>query len=231
MKKNNSTILLVEDDQYLGIVVRDYLNLNGYTVDLAENGTKGWDFFESKKYDLCILDIMLPERDGFTIAKMIRAKNETIPIIILTAKASMEDKLRGFKVGADDYIIKPFNIEELVFRIEVFLKRSQNNSLTKKIYSIGRYIFDYQNLFVELEGTKRNLTQKEADLLKLLCIHKGEIIKRDEILSSVWDNDDYFTGRSLDVFISRLRKYLKDDPNIEIQNLHSVGFKLDIREI
>lgn len=231
MKKNNSAILLVEDDQYLGIVVRDYLNLNGYTVDLAENGTQGWDFFESKKYDLCILDIMLPERDGFTIAKMIRAKNETIPIIILTAKASMEDKLRGFKVGADDYIIKPFNIEELVFRIEVFLKRSQNNSYAKKIYTIGRYIFDYQNLFVELEGIKRNLTQKEADLLKLLCIHKGEIIKRDEILSSVWDNDDYFTGRSLDVFISRLRKYLKEDPNIEIQNLHSVGFKLDVREI
>jgi two-component system, OmpR family, response regulator len=132
MKKKNIEILLVEDDQYLGIVVRDYLNLNGYTVDLADNGTKGWDFFESKKYDLCILDIMLPERDGLTIAKMIRAKNETIPIIILTAKASMEDKLKGFKVGADDYIIKPFNIEELVFRIEVFLKRSQNNSFAKK---------------------------------------------------------------------------------------------------
>lgn len=229
MEKNNISILLVEDDQYLGIVVRDFLNLNGYSVDLADNGTKGWDLFVSKKYDLCILDIMLPEKDGFMIAEMIRAQNESVPIIILTAKASMEDKLRGFKIGVDDYITKPFNIEELVFRIEVFLKRSQNNSFTKKIFPIGKYIFDYQNLFIEFEGIKRNLTQKEADLLKLLCIHKGEVIKRDEILNSVWDNDDYFTGRSLDVFISRLRKYLKDDPNIEIQNLHSVGFKLNIR--
>jgi DNA-binding response OmpR family regulator len=229
MEKNNVAILLVEDDQYLGMVVRDYLNLNGYSVDLADDGKKGWDFFLSKKYDLCILDIMLPERDGFMITEMIRAQNETIPIIILTAKASMDDKLKGFKIGADDYIIKPFNIEELVFRIEVFLKRSQNNSLTKKIYLIGKYIFDYQNLFIEFEGATRNLTQKEADLLKFLCIHKGEVVKREEILNSVWNNDDYFTGRSLDVFISRLRKYLKDDANIEIQNFHSVGFKLNVR--
>lgn len=229
MEKNNISILLVEDDQYLGIVVRDFLNLKGYSVDLADNGTKGWDFFISKKYDLCILDIMLPEKDGFMIAEMIRAQNESVPIIILTAKASMEDKLRGFKIGVDDYITKPFNIEELVFRIEVFLKRSQNNSSTKKIFPVGKYTFDYQNLFIELEGIKRNLTQKEADLLKLLCIHIGEVIKRDEILNNVWDNDDYFTGRSLDVFISRLRKYLKDDPNVEIQNLHSVGFKLNVK--
>lgn len=229
MEKNNISILLVEDDKHLGMVIRDYLKLNSYCVDLADDGKKAWDFFVSKKYDICILDIMLPERDGFTVAEMIRAQNESVPIIILTAKDAIEDKLKGFKIGADDYITKPFNIEELVYRIEVFIKRSQNNSASKKVFSIGKYTFDYQNLFVEINGDTRNLTQKEADLLKLLCMHKGEVIKRDEILISLWNNDDYFTGRSLDVFISRLRKYLKEDADIEIQNLHSVGFKLIVK--
>ena len=219
-------ILFVEDEKNLGIVVRDYLALNGYVVDLADNGNLGCDLFLTQTYDLCILDIMLPDRDGFSIAEMIRKRNETIPIIFLTAKSSIEDKLKSFKIGADDYIIKPFNIEELVLRIEVFIKRSQNVSNKRNIYSIGNYIFDSQNLLLEINGTSRSLTQKEVELLKMLCIHKGEVVKRDEILNSVWENNDYFTGRSLDVFISRLRKYLKDDSTVEIQNLHSVGFKL-----
>lgn len=229
MKKNDIEILLVEDDPNLGIVVRDYLKLSGYNVDLIVNGIDGWDSFLAKKYDLCILDVMLPERDGFTLAEMIRKENEAIPILFLTAKATIDDKLRGFRIGADDYIIKPFNIEELVLRIEVFIKRRQNNSFPKNIISIGKYNFDFQNLVLDLDGSIRNLTQKEVDLLKLLCRHKGEVIKRDDILNSIWENDDYFAGRSLDVFISRLRKYLKDDPNIEIQNLHSVGFKLIVK--
>lgn len=229
MKKNDIEILLVEDDPNLGIVVRDYLKLSGYNVDLIVNGLDGWDSFLAKKYDLCILDVMLPERDGFTLAEMIRKENEAIPILFLTAKASIDDKLRGFRIGADDYIIKPFNIEELVLRIEVFIKRRQNNSFPKNIISIGKYNFDFQNLILDHDGSIRKLTQKEVDLLKLLCRHKGEVIKRDDILNSIWENDDYFAGRSLSVFISRLRKYLKDDSNIEIQNLHSVGFKLIVK--
>jgi len=229
MEPKNNAILLVEDDPNLGIVVRDYLKMSGYKVDLADNGIIGWECFIANKYDLCILDIMLPERDGFMLAEMIRNQNELIPILFLTAKASMEDKLKGFKLGADDYIIKPFNIEELVLRIEVFLKRSRTNSAPKNIFTIGKYIFDCNNLRLMMDDKTNNLTQKEVDLLKLLCIHKGEVIKRDDILNSIWGNDDYFTGRSLDVFISRLRKYLKDDPSIEIQNLHSVGFRLNVR--
>lgn len=226
MESKNISILLVEDDQNLGIVIRDYLNLSGYEVDLMENGKTGWNAFQNKTYDLCILDIMLPELDGFTLAEMIRNRNEMIPILFLTAKATKEDKLKGFKIGADDYIIKPFNIEELILRVEVFLKRSKNNNSPKNIFTIGKYLFDYKNLVLDFNGEKRSLTQKEADLLKNLCIHKDEVVKRDDILNSVWGNDDYFTGRSLDVFISRLRKYLKEDSSIEIQNLHSVGFRL-----
>jgi DNA-binding response OmpR family regulator len=229
MEKDKVAILLVEDDPNLGIVVRDYLNLNGYQVDLAENGKLGWEEFSSKKYDLCILDVMLPERDGFTLAEMIRRQNELVPILFLTAKAALEDKLKGFRIGADDYVVKPFNIEELVLRVEVFLKRSQNFSLPKAIFQVGRYVFDYQNLSLTLNGSSQSLTQREADLLRNLCIHKGEVLKRDDILTTIWGNDDYFAGRSLDVFISRLRKYLKDDRDVEIQNLHSVGFRLKIQ--
>lgn len=229
MEKNKTAILLVEDDQNLGIVVRDYLNISGYLVDLAENGQSGWETFAAHSYDLCILDIMLPKIDGFTLAEMIRKQNEMIPIMFLTAKASIDDKLKGFRLGADDYMVKPFHIEELMLRIEVFLKRSKNGGSPKSIFQIGKYIFDYQNLILDFSGGNRNLTQKEADLLRNLCLHKGEVLKREDILNAIWGNDDYFTGRSLDVFISRLRKYLKEDPAIEIQNLHSVGFRLNIR--
>lgn len=229
MEKKKISILLVEDDTNLGIVVRDYLKMSGYVVDLADNGIKGWDYFSANAYDLCILDVMLPERDGFMLAEMIRKQNEIVPILFLTAKASIEDKLKGFKLGADDYIIKPFNIEELVLRIEVFLKRSQTNSTPKNIFSMGNYLFDCNNLTLSIDASSRNLTQKEADLLKLLCLHKGEVLKREDILNTIWENDDYFAGRSLDVFISRLRKYVKDDARVEIQNLHSVGFKLNVK--
>jgi DNA-binding response OmpR family regulator len=229
MEKSKNDILLVEDDQNLGIVVRDYLVLNGYQVELAMDGNSGWTFFQSKKYDLCILDIMLPERNGYSLAEMIRKENETVPILFLTAKTAHEDKMRAFKTGADDYIVKPFNIEELVFRMEVFLKRSIPQSAFSSTFQLSRYTFDYQNLSLLIDGTNHTLTQKEADLLQMLCLHKGTVLKRDNILHSIWGNNDYFTGRSLHVFISRLRKYLKDDPCIEIQNLHSVGFRLNIK--
>ena len=209
MENNKHRILLVEDDKNLGIVVRDYLNLTGFLIDLADNGIKGWNFFNNNKYDLCILDIMLPEMDGLTLAEKIRKQNNLVPLLFLTAKAATEDKLKGFRIGADDYIIKPFNIEELVCRVEVFLKRSTNGAHIKAPIGIGKYIFNYQNLTLTFDDTTKNLTQKEADLLNIICIHKGEVIKRDDILNNIWGNNDYFNGRSLDVFISRLRKYLK----------------------
>jgi DNA-binding response OmpR family regulator len=226
MEDKKISILLVEDDVNLGVVVRDYLMLSGYQVDLEGNGESGWKAFSRQQYDLCILDVMLPERDGFSLAEMIRKEDKQIPLLFLTAKASQEDILKGYRTGADDYIIKPFNIEVLVLRIEVFLKRSKNISMPKSVFEIGKYNFDYHNLSLGMNGKIRILTQMEADLLRNLCIHKEEVLRREEILTSVWGDHDYFTGRSLDVFISRLRKYLKDDPEIEIQNFHAVGFRL-----
>lgn len=226
MERNKIAILLVEDDTNLGTVVRDYLSMSGYKVDLAGDGKSAWEAYSNHKYNLCILDIMLPERDGFTLAEMIRKKDETTPLLFLTAKASREDKHRGFRIGIDDYIVKPFDIEELAMRIEVFLKRSKNSTSSKNELIIGKYIFDYKNLVLTFGGVQKELTQKEADLLKKLCTHMGEIVKRDEILHNVWGDDYFSTGRSLDVFIYKLRKYLKNDPSIEIQNFHSVGFKL-----
>jgi DNA-binding response OmpR family regulator len=226
MEKNKISILLVEDDTNLGTVVRDYLSMSGYRVDLAADGKAGWDAYSNHHYHICILDIMLPERDGFTLAEMIRKKDPVTPLLFLTAKASREDKHKGFRLGVDDYIVKPFDIEELALRVEVFLRRSQNASSSQNELLIGKYSFDYKNLVLKLDDKRYDLTQKEGDLLKNLCSHMGEIVKRDEILNTVWGDDYYATGRSLDVFIYKLRKYLKDDPGIEIQNFHSVGFKL-----
>lgn len=231
MEKNKISILLIEDDTNLGTVVRDYLSMSGYRVDLAGDGKAGWEAYSNRKYHLCILDIMLPERDGFTLAEMIRNKDEATPLIFLTAKTSREDKHKGFRIGVDDYIVKPFDIEELAMRVEVFLKRSRNSNPLQNELRIGKYTFDYKNQVLELEGTRRDLTQKEADLLKKLCTHIGEIVKRDEILNNVWGDDYYATGRSLDVFIYKLRKYLKKDPCIEIQNFHSIGFKLVVNNL
>lgn len=222
------SILLVEDDTNLGTVVRDYLAMSGYKVDLVQDGKTGWEAYANHHYHLCILDIMLPERDGFTLTEMIRKKDQSIPLLFLTAKASREDKHKGFRIGVDDYIVKPFDIEELAMRVEVFLRRSRNGNYSQNELVIGKYTFDYKNLVLKLNGKRHDLTQKEGDLLKNLCSHMGEIVKRDEILNNVWGDDYYATGRSLDVFIYKLRKYLKDDPCIEIQNFHSVGFKLTV---
>lgn len=228
MDKTGISILIVEDDNNLGTVVRDYLTLSGYQVDLAENGDLGWEAFNRRKYDLCVLDVMLPKKDGFALAAMIRGQDEIVPILFLTAKASQEDIIKGLRIGADDYIVKPFNIEVLVLRIDVFIKRSKHVGQSKSVFQMGKYIFDHKNLSLSIDGKTRNLTQKEADLLRNLHLHQGKVLKREEILNAVWEDYDYFTGRSLDVFISKLRKYLKDDPAIEIQNLHGVGFRLAI---
>lgn len=225
-------ILLVEDDPSLGFVVKDNLSLKGYDVTLCRDGDEGEQEFTKKPFNICVLDVMLPKKDGFALARSIREKNKNVPIIFLTAKAMTDDKLEGFGTGADDYITKPFSLEELYCRIEVFLKRSTasvNESFGS--LSIGQYEFDTANFTLKHKNEERVLTSREAEILKQLYLHRDRVLKREEILLAVWGNDDYFLGRSLDVFISKIRKYLKDDPNVQITNFHGVGFKLETPSI
>lgn len=227
-KTMGAKILLVEDDPSLGFVIKDNLLMNGYDVTLCIDGMQGLQIFEEFDFDLCILDVMMPKKDGFTLAQDIRQKNRNIPILFTTAKSMLEDKIAGFSAGGDDYIVKPFSMEELCLRIEVFLRRSTNQNAAES-YALGQYKFDCKNLALIHPKGEKVLTQKEAEVLKLLCQHKDHVLKREEILKEVWGDDDYFMGRSLDVFISKLRKYLKEDPAVEIANYHGVGFRLEIR--
>lgn len=223
-------ILLVEDDPSLGFVVKDNLSLKGYDVTLCKDGVEGEQEFFKKQFNVCVLDVMLPRKDGFALARSIREKNSNVPIIFLTAKSMVEDKLEGFGTGADDYITKPFSLEELYCRIEVFLKRSSNAGQGMNgSLSIGSYEFDTANFTLRHKDEERVLTSREAEILKQLYMHRDRVLKREEILLAVWGNDDYFLGRSLDVFISKIRKYLKDDPNVQITNFHGVGFKLELQ--
>jgi DNA-binding response OmpR family regulator len=227
---DNKKILLVEDDPSLGFVIKDNLSLKGYDVTLCQDGEEGEKSFATSSYNLCIFDIMLPKKDGFSLARSVRQKNTSIPILFLTAKSMMEDKLEGFRTGADDYITKPFSLDELLCRIEVFLRRSSGiiQKEGKKIMTLGLYDFDFSNLTLKMSGNEKSLTQKEADVLKLLYQNRDRVLKREEILRHVWGDDDYFMGRSMDVFISKLRRYLKEDPTVQIVNYHGVGFKLEI---
>lgn len=223
-------ILLVEDDPSLGFVIKDNLSLKGYDVTLCSDGEAGESAFANSFYHLCIFDVMLPKKDGFTLARKVRSFNTGIPILFLTAKSLMEDKLEGFRTGADDYITKPFSLEELFCRIEVFLRRSKEENPVLRKFQLGRFEFDYNNLTLSVDGRPKTLTQKEADVLLLLFTNQNRVLKRDEILKDVWGDDDYFMGRSMDVFISKLRKYLKEDPSVQITNYHGVGFRLEIRK-
>jgi DNA-binding response OmpR family regulator len=229
--ENAKKILLVEDDPSLGFVIKDNLSIRGFDVTLCADGEEGDRTFHQKNFDLCILDVMLPKKDGFAIAASIRESNKHVPIIFLTAKSMVEDKLAGFQTGADDYITKPFSLEELVCRIDVFLRRSgaQASSNGKSVFRVGKFQFDPSNLILRDQETEKTLTQKEAEVLKLLYQNRDRVMKREEILTQVWGDDDYFMGRSMDVFISKLRKYLKEDPSIQIVNYHGVGFRLEVR--
>lgn len=226
----SAKILLVEDDPTLGYVIKDGLAHKGYDVTLCKDGEQGQSFFEQQLFDLCIFDVMMPKKDGFTLAKEIRDKNTQVPILFVTAKTMLEDKMDGFRAGGDDYILKPFSMEELVMRIEVFLRRSKSNGHEQNgSFELGGFKFDAKNFKLNHSSGEKVLTPKEAEVLKLLCIHKDRVLKREEILTTVWGDDDYFMGRSLDVFISKLRKYLKEDSSVEIVNYHGVGFKLEVR--
>jgi len=224
-------ILLVEDDPSLGFVIKDNLGLRGYDVVLCRDGEEGHTAFFQQPFHLCLLDVMLPKKDGFTLAREIRRRNREVPILFLTAKSMVEDKLEGFETGADDFITKPFSLEELLCRIDVFLRRSKQELVAEdQDVVLGQYQFNYKNLTLSISpGAVKTLTQKEAEVLRLLYTHRERVLKREEILTSVWGDDDYFMGRSMDVFISKLRKYLKEDPAVQIVNYHGVGFRLEVK--
>jgi len=227
-----SKILYTEDDETLAFLTKDNLEQNNYEVIHCSDGKSGLESFKTEDFDICILDIMMPKMDGFELATEIRKSNTDIPIIFLSAKTLKEDRLKGLRLGADDYLVKPFSIEELLLKIEIFLKRSQKNtSIQKPIYKVGKYQFDTQNFFLFNENEKIGLTQREADLLKLFLDNKNSVLKREQILTSLWGNDDYFTGRSLDVFISRLRKILVNEKGISIENLHGIGFRFSVENL
>jgi DNA-binding response OmpR family regulator len=223
-------ILLCEDDENLGMLLREYLQAKGYDTELCPDGEAGYKSFLKNKYDLCVLDVMMPKKDGFTLAQEIRAANTEIPIIFLTAKTLKEDILEGFKIGADDYLTKPFSMEELTFRIEAILRRVKGKkNKESSLYNIGRFVFDTQKQLLILDGEKQTkLTTKESELLGLLCAHANEILQRDFALKTIWIDDNYFNARSMDVYITKLRKHLKDDDSIEIINIHGKGYKLII---
>jgi DNA-binding response OmpR family regulator len=225
-------ILLAEDDFSLGFVIVDQLKQDGYRVTLATDGSDALKRFNEKQFHLCIFDVMMPKKDGFTLASDIRKINSEIPILFLTAKTMTEDKVQGFKSGGDDYLTKPFSVEELQLRIKALLRRV-NIKVDKpedKIISMGHFQFDTENLCLTIQNSKKSLTKKEAQILKLLFKFNGQVLPREVILNAVWGQNDYFVGRSLDVFITKLRKYLKDDNRIVLSNIHGVGFKLEIIE-
>jgi DNA-binding response OmpR family regulator len=232
MKKIN--ILLVEDDPNLSSVLEDYLQMLGYSTTLVDNGEDGLEEFKKNDFHLCILDVMLPKKDGFTLAQEIREITQQIPIIFLTAKSMKEDRITGFKMGCDDYITKPFSSEELSLRIEAILKRCDVKNLDQEsqegIFKIGAYTYDVTNMLLSTDNFEQHLTRKEAALLKLLSENKNKLLTREHILKTVWGDDDYFIGRSMDVFITKLRKYLKQDDSIGIVNVHGTGFKLEVNE-
>lgn len=223
-------ILLVEDDENLGFVVNDLLEIEGYEVRWAKDGEEGAKKFHDFQPHLSVLDIMLPKKDGYTLGEELKVSNPLAPIIFLTARAMETDRVKGFQAGADDYITKPFSNQEFLLRVKAILARCYPSSSTqvKNEFAIGRFTFEPLNLTLKVEGESKQLTQKESDVLKLLCQNMNDTVKRELILSTVWGNADYFTGRSLDVFISKLRKYLKADESIQIENVHGVGFRLKI---
>jgi DNA-binding response OmpR family regulator len=229
MAENKINVLLVEDDPTLGYIVRDSLMKNNYDVMHCLDAETGWQAFMKYNFDVCLLDVVLPKKDGVSLATQIRKKNEDVPILLLTSKTMEEDKIAGFKSGADDYITKPFNIKELILRLEVFLKRTRKKFDDKPVsFKLGDLTFNYYDLQLSNDKDKTQLTQREADLLRYLCVNANRVLKREEILLNVWGKEDYFLGRSMDVFITKIRKYLKEQKGVELQTIHGIGFKFNL---
>lgn len=230
MENRTFNILLAEDDLNLGILLVDFLETENLNVKLCKDGQMALNAFEKKAFDLCLLDLMMPKVDGFTLAKSIRAKDKNIPIIFITAKSLKEDKLKAYDLGGDDYITKPFDEEELLWKIKAILRRipSMEEVIPKDIISIGKYKFDYKNQSLVFGDTSKRMTEKETNILKYLCDHQNNIIKREEMLMELWGENDYFLGRSLDVFITKMRKYLKEDATLSIENVFGVGFIFNV---
>ena len=220
-------ILLCEDDESLGMLLREYLQAKGYEADLCPDGEAGYKAFLKDEYDMCVLDVMMPKMDGFQLAQEIRQVNQEIPVIFLTAKNLKEDIFEGFKIGADDYITKPFSMEELVYRMEAILRRVHGKQQKNvSVYHIGRFIFDTRRQILTIGDKQTKLTTKESELLILLCAHANDVLQRELALKTIWIDDNYFNARSMDVYITKLRKHLKDDPEIEINNVHGKGYRL-----
>lgn len=229
MENTELKILLAEDDKNLGAVLKAYLEAKGFQTTLCVNGKEAFDVFNKKKIDFCILDVMMPVKDGFTLAQEIRKLDKHIPILFLTAKSMQEDKIRGFEIGGDDYLTKPFSMEELLMRMKAILRRVNEGTGTDPgttVYKIGKLTFDYNHQLLKSLSGEIKLTSKEAELLRLLCDNANQVLDRSVALNRIWQDDSYFNARSMDVYITKLRKYLKEDPSVELLNVHGIGFKL-----
>ena len=224
--KKKHKVLLAEDDSNLGVLLCEYLQAKEYSADLAHDGEEAYNMFIKDKYDLCVFDVMMPKKDGFTLAKEVRMANVEVPILFLTARNVKEDILQGFKIGADDYLTKPFSMEELTMRIEAILRRTSGESPVLDTYKLGRFKFDTQKQQLIDGESVIKLTTKESELLKLLCSNANKVLERNVALKTIWVDDNYFNARSMDVYITKLRKHLKDDPSVEIINVHGKGYKL-----
>lgn len=229
MENQKVRVLLAEDDRNLGNILKSYLEAKGYSTRLCVNGQEAYDQFIRDKYDFCIVDVMMPVKDGFTLAREIRQHDRQIPILFLTAKSLEDDKLKGFQAGADDYLTKPFSMEELLLRMEAILRRSGVSPSGTKVFKIGDFDFDYNLQVLKINGIEQRLTSKENELLRLLCENMNETLDRSFALNKIWQDDSYFNARSMDVYIAKLRKYLKDDTNVELINVHGIGFRLVIK--
>jgi DNA-binding response OmpR family regulator len=224
-------ILFAEDDTNLGLLLKENLQHKGYDTVWCRDGAEAFERFTKETFNLCLLDVMLPVADGFTLAKQIRTVNASIPIIFLTARGMHEDKVKGFETGCDDYVTKPFNTQELCLRISAILKRlQQNNGTSQKTFDLGKFCFDYTKMALQIGKESRKLSSKESDLLYMLVTNKNEFVPRNVILEKIWGNDDYFSAKSMDVYISKIRKHLKDDPSVEILNAYGIGFKMIVHE-